>query len=86
MNDIGIRDLKTHASSIVRRVWKKHDRFTVTHRGHPVGMIVPFDIQLDQQQRESSSAWDEIERLNARITAGWKSKKSSVRILSDMRR
>ena len=37
MPDIGVRELKTHASEIVRNVREQRARYVVTYRGQPVG-------------------------------------------------
>ena len=43
MAEIGVRDLKIHASEIVRQVKEKQVRYVVTHRGHPVARIIPVE-------------------------------------------
>ncbi len=43
MPEIGIRELKSRASEIVRAVREERAEYVITHRGKPVAMIVPFD-------------------------------------------
>jgi prevent-host-death family protein len=85
MSEIGVRELKIHASEVVRRVKEKRERYIVTHHGHPVAAIVPIeDSQTDLST--DISAWDDLERLGQQISQGWQASQSSVEILSEMRR
>ena len=43
MPEIGIRELKSQASEIVRAVREGRVEYVITHRGRPVAMIVPFE-------------------------------------------
>ncbi len=43
MPDIGVRELKTHTSEIVRNVREQRTRYVITYRGRPVGLLLPFD-------------------------------------------
>lgn len=85
MANIGVRELKTHASEIIRRVKEKRMRYIVTYRGHPVAAIVPIEDALPGDAREISS-WDELVLLGQQIGEGWKSKQTSEEILAEMRR
>ena len=89
MSDIGVRELKIHASEIVRKVRETRARYIVTHRGRPVAAIVPVEDAPAASQGEVSaeiSPWDELVALGQQISQGWVSAQSSVEILSDMRR
>lgn len=85
MSDIGVRELKTHASEIVRQVKEKRAHYIVTHRGRPVAAIIPVeDFQPDLNSEQST--WDELIRLGQQIGQAWLSDQSSTEILSAMRR
>ncbi len=84
MADIGVRELKIHASEIVRKVREKRMRYIVTHRGHPVAAIVP--VEEAQAAAGEPSVWDELLSLGEKISQSWQSSQSSSEILSDMRR
>ncbi len=43
MPEIGIRELKSQASEIMRAVREERAEYIVTLRGKPVAMIVPFE-------------------------------------------
>ena len=85
MADIGVRELKTHASEIVRSVKETRASYIVTHRGRPVAAIVPID-QARPEAEANLSAWDELVLLGQEIGQGWQAAQSSSEILSEMRR
>ncbi len=47
MDKVGIRELKTHADDIVRRVREKHESFELAYRGETVGQIIPIAQEVD---------------------------------------
>ena len=87
MSDIGIRELKTHASEIVRRVSEDGQHYIVTRHGRPQAAIVPVeDVQAEPSYQAGLSAWDELVELGRQIGQAWKSSQTSAEILSEMRR
>ena len=90
MPEVGVRDLKTYASEIIRDVRERRARYTVTYRGRPVGLLIPLDearsASLPISEGPTTNAWDELIRLGEEIGRGWRSSQSSVEILSRMRR
>lgn len=89
MPKIGIRELKTKASEIVRRVQEGRERYTVTHRGQPVAVIVPVERGLLDQNvgdADAAATWDELLSIGEEISRQWSSQQTSLEILSDMRR
>jgi len=88
MRDIGIRELKTKASEIIRNVWKRRARYTITYRGRPVGVLLPLEraIPPKPETDASSDAWEELARLGSSIARRWPKGKTSGEILSQMRR
>jgi len=85
MSDIGVRELKIHASEIVRMVKEKRARYVVTHRGRPVAVIIPVE-EAQPDPKNGISAWDELVLLGQQISQEWQSKQTSTEILSNMRR
>jgi prevent-host-death family protein len=85
MADIGVRELKTHASEVVRKVHEKRERYVVTHRGHPVAVIIPVE-EVRLVQPGDISPWDELVALGEQISQGWQSAQSSTDLLAEMRR
>lgn len=89
MPEIGVRELKARASEIVRAVRERRARYVITHRGRPVGVLLPLgeagSDELAVQERRDA-AWGELLALGQTIGEGWQSDKTAVEILSDMRR
>jgi prevent-host-death family protein len=85
MSDIGIRELKTRASEIVRQVKERRASYIVTHRGHPVAAIIPIE-EIPLETEETLSAWDELLELGIQIGQNWETEQSSTELLSEMRR
>jgi prevent-host-death family protein len=89
MRDIGVRELKAKASEIVRNVWKRRARYTITYRGRAVGLLLPLDTTApvgEAPGSSSSEAWQELARLGSTMAKRWPKGKSSGDILSGMRR
>lgn len=90
MPEIGVRELKISASSIVRAVRERRARYLITYRGRPVGVILPIDETTATDRTlaagQSSSSWQELTSLGEQIGKGWAPKQTSADILSDMRR
>jgi prevent-host-death family protein len=86
MKDIGIRDLKAHASALVRHVSENHAIYTITRRGRAVGVLAPADHLPTARADAGDAAWDRLEQLMDRIGKGRRPHKSAVRELAKMRR
>ena len=69
MSDIGVRELKTHVSEVVRKVKEEGKRYIITYHGRPVAAIVPVeDAQAGRDSHASSSSWDELVQLGNQIS------------------
>lgn len=86
MAEIGIRELKARASEIVRSVRTRRARYVITHRGRPVGVLLPIEESRSAEHEEAETAWDELLRLGKAIGRGWKAPQTSTELLSSMRR
>lgn len=82
--EIGIRELKSRASEVVRAVKEDRARYVITQRGKPVAIIVPTDAMLPEKKDDES--WNRLMEIRKKLGKGVKNKKSSVEILSEMRR
>ena len=83
--EIGIRDLKSRASEVVRTVKEERARYVITQRGKPAALIVPLDAAPPEKAADDD-VWERLQRLGEEISKGWESDKSAVEILSEMRR
>jgi prevent-host-death family protein len=87
MVDIGIRELKIHASEIVREVRERGKRYIITHHGRPVAAIVPVEeAQAGSTPEGEAAIWEELTQLGLQIGQGWQSPQNSAEILSNLRR
>jgi len=90
MAEIGVRELKTRASEIIRAVRERHARYYITYRGRLVGVLMPLSetppataaVAGDQEP----TAWEELTRLGEEIGRGWKVAQTGAELLSNMRR
>ncbi len=83
--EIGIRELKSRASEVVRAVKEERARYVVTQRGKPVAVIVPMDA-VPPEKDSPDDAWERLLKLRDELGKGWQSEKSAGEILSEMRR
>ena len=90
MAEVGVRELKARASEIIREVREQRTRYVITHRGRPVGLLIPLEESgasaLPVLGEPTSAAWDELVRLGEEIGRGWRSPLTSTELLSEMRR
>jgi prevent-host-death family protein len=82
--EIGIRELKSRVSEVVRAVKEERTRYIVTQRGKPVAAIIPMDAMLPEKQDDDG--WEKLLEIRARLAKDKTKKKSSLEILSEMRR
>ncbi|HAE59479.1 MAG TPA: hypothetical protein DCG54_08225 [Anaerolineae bacterium] len=82
--EIGIRELKIHASEVVRAVKETRARYVITQRGKPAALIIPLDAETPNETGDD--VWDRLMVLRDELGKRQQSEKSSVDILSEMRR
>jgi len=87
MPEVGVRELKSKTSEILRAIRERRARYVVTYRGRPVAALIPLDdaaaVEAPGGERE---AWGRLERLGEEIGRGWRSAQTSAELLSEMRR
>jgi len=82
--EIGIRELKSRASEVVRAVKEEHARYIITQRGVPAALIIPLDAA--PPEKSDDEVWERLMKIGEELGKGWQSEKSAVEILSEMRR
>ncbi len=82
--EIGIRELKTRASEVVRAVKETRARYIITQRGKPAALLIPLDAETSPDKGDE--VWERLEKLGEELAKGWQSEKSAIEILSEMRR
>lgn len=87
MPQANIRKLKAQLSQVLREVREKRARYLITHRGRPIAALVPLDEPPDQGLTpRADPAWERLFRVGEVIGREWKSRKSAVELLEEMRR
>lgn len=66
MRAVGVRELKTHISEILRRVQEDGEVIEVTNHGEVVARVVPVRKEAPVD-RSSKTVWTDIDRLAAEI-------------------
>jgi prevent-host-death family protein len=69
VSSIGVRDLKAHASEILRRVEEEGEVIDVTRRGAVIARLVPVTRPIDRATM--NRIWEERDRLAAEIAKHW---------------
>lgn len=82
--EIGIRELKSRASEVVRAVKEERARYVITQRGKPAAIIIPIDAV--SSKKSDDEVWERLIKIGEELSKGWQSEKSAVEILSEMRR
>ena len=87
-NVVGVRELKTHAAGILRRVREARVSYVLTHRGRAVGMILPLEPAEAPSAtlEDAAAAWDTFVRAGRRLERRFRPGASGVRLLSATRR
>jgi len=84
MQAIGVRELKEHASEILRRVRDEGAMFEVTYHGRVIARLVP--VTRSEVDRNLSSFWDQWDALAHAISARWPEGVSAVDAVREGRR
>ena len=63
MPRIGVRELKTRASHVTRDVHATHVRYTITNRGEPLAILIPYSPAEEAEVHTEDDPWDEFQRL-----------------------
>lgn len=66
MSSVGVRELKEHASEIVRRVREDGETIDITFRGEVVATIEP---KRKPSQEERDAFWERLRKLQQDIAA-----------------
>lgn len=85
MSLFGIRELKTNASELVRRVREEGEIIDITYYGEVVARLVPAKQPMTSDQ-ELAAIWAEMDRLSATVAAQWEGSPSAVDAVREGRR
>lgn len=85
MRSVGIRELKTETSEVLRRVREQGETIQVTHRGKPVALLVPF-VEPESPEYDYDRFWTNLDRLAAEIGVNVSEGSSAADVVKGMRR
>jgi prevent-host-death family protein len=85
VRSIGIRELKAHASEVLRRVRERGEEVEVTHHGRVVARLVPVARERPRS-RASATAWATLDRVAREIGARWPKGRSAADTVREGRR
>jgi prevent-host-death family protein len=60
MPHIGLRELKIHLSEVAKNVQDNRARYTITNRGEPVALLVPYTRAEERASEDPATAWVEL--------------------------
>lgn len=83
MVTVGIRELKQHASELIRLVRETGSEVQVTHRGQVVALLIPV-TPLKRKETEKRS-WANLDTLAAEIEARWPKGVSAAQAVAEGR-
>lgn len=85
MSVVGIRELKTHTSEIVRRVRERGEIIGITYHGEVVAHLVPT-VRAAPSPAEVAAILTDMDQLAAEISAHWPEGVSALDAIRDGRR
>jgi prevent-host-death family protein len=85
---IGVRELKSQTSRVIRAVPEDLSEYVVTLRGEPVAVLRPLTEEEAQRLRqiEIEEALAEMKALALEVASAWTSEKSGVELIAGQRR
>ncbi len=82
---VGIRELRTSASKLMRRVREKGEAISITYRGEVIARIVPAKpAKADSKTLEA--IWADLDGVAAEIGRHWPAEVSAAEAVSAERR
>ena len=85
MNIVGIRELKTHTSEIMRRVRERGGVIEISYHGEVIARLVPVSPPIPTAGAAAALIAD-LDRLAAEISAGWPDEVTATDAIRDARR
>ncbi|MBM3932903.1 MAG: type II toxin-antitoxin system Phd/YefM family antitoxin [SAR202 cluster bacterium] len=82
--EIGVRELREHASDIVRRVREEGETVIITYRGKAVARIEPI-ADLEARKELALEVWAEMDKLSEEIGSRWPEGVTAVAAMRDER-
>jgi prevent-host-death family protein len=77
---VGVRELKQHASELIRLVREEGRAIQITYRGEVVALLIPV---TRPNPEEESQAWADLDRLATEIGVRWPAGVSAAQAIAD---
>ncbi len=85
MAEVGIRELKAHASELLRRVREEGAIIDITYYGQVVARLIPAR-QPATPAEQLEALWADMDQLAAEVAARWSGSPSAVDAVREGRR
>jgi prevent-host-death family protein len=82
---VGVRELRQHATEIVRQVRVKGATVQITYRGKVIARLIPVR-EVPPLPNADAGVWTDLDRLAAEIGARWPAQVSAVEAVREGRR
>jgi len=86
MPRIGLREFKIRASEVVRDVQQNQERYTITNRGLPVAVLVPYTQGEETRPLSREEMTARLDDLTEEITARWNDPRPVAVLMDELRR
>jgi prevent-host-death family protein len=87
MKKVGVRELKSNLSSVLREVHETDQIVEVTRHGEVIARIEPVPGSVASgRDRDANGAWSELKALATEISAQWPQGVSAQDAINDARR
>jgi prevent-host-death family protein len=85
MRSVGVRELKSRTSQVLRLVRASGEEIEITHHGQVIARLVPVP-QGRRPPRRPAAAWASLDRVAREIGARWPRGRSAVEAVREGRR
>jgi len=86
MPRIGLRELKIHVSEVVKDVQETGERYTITNRGVPAAMVVPYERGEETRVLSQQEMAARLDELAKEIGARWNDSRPVGELIGELRR
>jgi prevent-host-death family protein len=85
MPRIGLRELKIHVSEVVKDVQETGERYTITNRGEPVALLVPYGATQENRPMSLEELTVFLDDLAHKIGEAWTDPRSVAELMDEIR-
>jgi prevent-host-death family protein len=82
---IGLRELKIHVSEVIKDVQETGERYTVTNRGEPVAVIVPYSAAEEKRPMSPEELTAFLDDLAKRVGEMWNDPRPVAELMDEIR-